>query len=500
MTATRTNDGRATQFASAVNPTVSPTYDDQGHMTQLGAFDLEYDAWQQLTTVHTTTQDYHESYVYDFAGRLVGVISADGHMDLFLHDGPNPVETWRASNTSSVGAAVPRDEYFWGPGTQRLIAARTFESGGDLLFVMTDERNSIVGLYNYDDIEVVETRQHDPDGRVTIRHNDLSPHCSEWEFESTPCTSSLLPHFGYTGAYRSSSTGLYRFGARWYSPRVGQFISPDPLWYVDSFDLYAYAAFDPINRWDPSGLASSDNAEGLLIGPRRSDGLEFTPVSNPGADGPGPDEPFSERYPGPGTWLYRLGNWFDDRLDRAGDANRSYTQDSLQSVEDELDEGTTNPFRRLQLERSRLRLRAWEVMSPQSGDEFRLELAIAPLWMIGRMRLAMRINLLPQSTIRHVSGSGTNLIREVTTSSGRRVRLNTGHGFHRSHRGPDGTTSFSDTNLTADQVDRAIANDVTRRMDAGAQIPVGGNADPPTFSVVVGDHEVGYRAIIHPHP
>ena len=43
---------------------------------------------------------------------------------------------------------------------------------------------------------------------------------------------------------------------RWYSPTLGQFVSHDPYEYVDSFNLYAFAAFDPINNWDPWGLSS----------------------------------------------------------------------------------------------------------------------------------------------------------------------------------------------------------------------------------------------------
>jgi hypothetical protein len=42
--------------------------------------------------------------------------------------------------------------------------------------------------------------------------------------------------------------------ARWYSTQLGEFLSPDEVGYAGSFNLYAYAGFDPINRWDPSGL------------------------------------------------------------------------------------------------------------------------------------------------------------------------------------------------------------------------------------------------------
>ena len=52
----------------------------------------------------------------------------------------------------------------------------------------------------------------------------------------------------------STTTHFPSFGARWYSGHLGQFLSPDPLWYVDAYDLYGYVGFDPVNYWDPSGL------------------------------------------------------------------------------------------------------------------------------------------------------------------------------------------------------------------------------------------------------
>jgi hypothetical protein len=45
------------------------------------------------------------------------------------------------------------------------------------------------------------------------------------------------------------------------SPKLGQFTSHDPLGYVDTQNLYAFAAFDPINGWDPFGLESQGQAE-----------------------------------------------------------------------------------------------------------------------------------------------------------------------------------------------------------------------------------------------
>ena len=76
-------------------------YDADGAMTSLGDLELEFDQWNNLTAVHdkSINQDYIESYLYDFANRLVGVISSDGYIDLWVHDGQRRAERWRASNS-----------------------------------------------------------------------------------------------------------------------------------------------------------------------------------------------------------------------------------------------------------------------------------------------------------------------------------------------------------------------------------------------------------------
>ena len=41
--------------------------------------------------------------------------------------------------------------------------------------------------------------------------------------------------------------------ARWYDPGTGTWLTPDPIGYRDSSNLYAYAGGDPVNGRDPSG-------------------------------------------------------------------------------------------------------------------------------------------------------------------------------------------------------------------------------------------------------
>lgn len=53
------------------------------------------------------------------------------------------------------------------------------------------------------------------------------------------------------------ATGATYLRARWYDASTGTFISPDPLAHVDSSNVYAAFAGDPVNRRDPSGLQSA---------------------------------------------------------------------------------------------------------------------------------------------------------------------------------------------------------------------------------------------------
>ncbi|MEO8378866.1 MAG: RHS repeat-associated core domain-containing protein, partial [Acidobacteriota bacterium] len=56
--------------------------------------------------------------------------------------------------------------------------------------------------------------------------------------------------------FAEPATGLVFARERWYDPGTGSFLTPDPLGYWDSSNLYAFCAGDPVNCSDPDGMRS----------------------------------------------------------------------------------------------------------------------------------------------------------------------------------------------------------------------------------------------------
>ena len=59
--------------------------------------------------------------------------------------------------------------------------------------------------------------------------------------------------FGFDGYQFDAETGLYHTQPRYYDPRLGRFLSPDPLGQAAGRNVYAYVQDDPLDGTDPSG-------------------------------------------------------------------------------------------------------------------------------------------------------------------------------------------------------------------------------------------------------
>jgi RHS repeat-associated protein len=72
--------------------------------------------------------------------------------------------------------------------------------------------------------------------------------------------------FGFARGLYDHDTRVVRFGARDYDPAVGRWTVKDPiLFFGMSPNLYAYTMSDPINLFDPSGLADLTFSAGFHV-------------------------------------------------------------------------------------------------------------------------------------------------------------------------------------------------------------------------------------------
>jgi len=111
--------------------------------------------------------------------------------------------------------------------------------GGTKYWVHTDHQGSIQAETDAAGVEV-HRKKYRPFGEIASTGGPLP-------FESR----------GFT-AKRQDTTGLVYLNARYYDPQLGRFISPDPT--IDGEDTiglnrYAYAANDPVNQIDHTGLS-----------------------------------------------------------------------------------------------------------------------------------------------------------------------------------------------------------------------------------------------------
>lgn len=63
-----------------------------------------------------------------------------------------------------------------------------------------------------------------------------------------------IKDYHYSGQMRDKITGFYYYGARYYAPQFGRWLSPDPAGLIDTLNLYAFVGGGPLTKVDNFGF------------------------------------------------------------------------------------------------------------------------------------------------------------------------------------------------------------------------------------------------------
>lgn len=221
--------------ADSVNkyPTVGGltySYDGNKNLTgDGGTWTYTFDSENHLLTANATGTS--ASMVYDPIHRqsqkTVGSVKSR-----YVYSG------WqRIADYDGVSGSL-QTRYVYGVGLDEPLIA--VSSGGTLTFLHHGRMGCIIATSDGSSGAVTNKNQFSPFGEIATLAGTT---------------------FGLTGQRYDSELGLYYYKLRYYSPKLGRFLQPDPIGYTDEdFNLYTYVGNSPLKFTDPMGLDKGDKS------------------------------------------------------------------------------------------------------------------------------------------------------------------------------------------------------------------------------------------------
>ncbi|WP_437685624.1 RHS repeat-associated core domain-containing protein [Sorangium sp. So ce176] len=152
--------------------------------------------------------------------------------------------------TDAASGTVEHRYYVHSP--ERVVAIVTRGGSDDgVRYVHVDHLGSVDALTD-EDGDVIERRSYDPFGQ---RRNPV------WG-EPAPASFTSKTTQGFTGHESEDEIGLVNMKGRMYDPRIGRFLTTDPIvsfmFFGQSWNPYSYVLNSPLNFVDPSGFEPED--------------------------------------------------------------------------------------------------------------------------------------------------------------------------------------------------------------------------------------------------
>lgn len=232
-----------TNLVSAVAQNRGYGYDKNGNMTNDGQFAYAWDNADRLKEVRTAGGSLVMSCKYDGLGRRRERIVATGYTD-----GPSTdryvYHDWLVLEVRDGGTNV-LEAYTHGPDL-----SGTLGGAGGIGGILTCSTSGTNRWFHYDgngnlvratDVNrtVVSHLEYGPFGTVLVR------------------AGTYAPRFQFSSKEFDAAVGLNYYGYRFYGPKLGRWLSMDPIEEHGGMNLYAFADNCIISRFDPLGLSIS---------------------------------------------------------------------------------------------------------------------------------------------------------------------------------------------------------------------------------------------------
>jgi RHS repeat-associated protein len=213
------------QLASITGQVVTDYgYDENGNVIEIGGRSLTYNQANQLSRVEENATQLG-SYTYNGLGQRVSKTSAAG-TTFYLYDFDGNLIA-----TADASGAITEEHLY--NGSLRLAMAN---AAGTIYYyhnnslgtpeLMTDATNLVVWEAIYD-----------PFGSASVNRH-----------------STVTNNFRFPGQFFDAETGYHYNWHRYYDPKTGRYLTPDPIGLAGGINPYVYVQNDPVNAVDPFGL------------------------------------------------------------------------------------------------------------------------------------------------------------------------------------------------------------------------------------------------------
>lgn len=218
-----------------------------GLLADDGTYLFYYDPWDRLTEVRRKSDGVLlRRFIYDAEGRRVRTLEENGQTTRMTYWGSrlaaSYVEGTTRTNVYTYGYTGGAD------GESFVRITQVSASVNGVYQLVRDFQGSVLALA-LPDGTVVERYRYSPFGEVTIENPQGQVLAqSVYGFQRF-----------FLGRPYDAVTGLYDVRARWYDPKLGVFLSPDPLGPVDGWNLFTYVLGTPATLADSFGLWSNQD-------------------------------------------------------------------------------------------------------------------------------------------------------------------------------------------------------------------------------------------------